>query len=148
MYKRQTYGARSRVTSAPEMVHARLPERPKGADCKSVGYAYVGSNPSSGTAQNPKDFFSPWGFVLSGGGAGRVCTTIPRDCHAHPGISPADVPICVLHARLVNLLQASGTRHTCVAKYCNHAPLAQSAERFHGKEKVDGSIPSGGSVIF
>ena len=27
------------------------------------------------------------------------------------------------------------------------APLAQSAERFHGKEKVDGSIPSGGSVI-
>ncbi|GEM_PF-6600791 len=28
------------------------------------------------------------------------------------------------------------------------APLAQSAERFHGKEKVDGSIPSGGSVIF
>ena len=25
------------------------------------------------------------------------------------------------------------------------APLAQSAERFHGKEKVDGSIPSGGS---
>ena len=28
------------------------------------------------------------------------------------------------------------------------APLAQSAERFHGKEKVDGSIPSGGSVIY
>ena len=26
------------------------------------------------------------------------------------------------------------------------APLAQSAERFHGKEKVNGSIPLGGSV--
>ena len=26
------------------------------------------------------------------------------------------------------------------------APLAQSAERFHGKEKVDSSILSGGSV--
>ena len=25
------------------------------------------------------------------------------------------------------------------------APLAQSAERFHGKEKVVGSIPTGGS---
>lgn len=31
-------------------MHARLPERPKGADCKSVGFAYVGSNPSSGTS--------------------------------------------------------------------------------------------------
>ena len=28
----------------------------------------------------------------------------------------------------------------------NCAPLAQSAERFHGKEKVNGSIPLGGSV--
>ena len=26
------------------------------------------------------------------------------------------------------------------------APLAQSAERFHGKEKVDSSILSGGSI--
>ena len=26
------------------------------------------------------------------------------------------------------------------------APLAQSVERFHGKEKVIGSIPLGGSV--
>src|SRR5699024_6852289 len=28
----------------------------------------------------------------------------------------------------------------------SEAPLAQSAERFHGKEKVDSSILSGGSV--
>ncbi len=26
------------------------------------------------------------------------------------------------------------------------APLAQSVERFHGKEKVNGSIPLGGSM--
>jgi hypothetical protein len=26
------------------------------------------------------------------------------------------------------------------------APLAQSVERFHGKEKVNGSIPLGGSA--
>ena len=30
---------------------------------------------------------------------------------------------------------------------CRHAPLAQSAERFHGKEKVDSSILSGGSIL-
>jgi hypothetical protein len=29
----------------------RLPERPKGADCKSAGNAYGGSNPSSATSQ-------------------------------------------------------------------------------------------------
>ena len=26
-----------------------MPEQPKGADCKSAGYAYVGSNPTLGT---------------------------------------------------------------------------------------------------
>ena len=29
-----------------------------------------------------------------------------------------------------------------------NAPLAQSVERFHGKEKVTGSIPVGGSKVF
>ncbi len=29
----------------------------------------------------------------------------------------------------------------------SNAPLAQSAERLHGKEKVNGSIPLGGSVL-
>ena len=31
-------------------------------------------------------------------------------------------------------------------KQGSSAPLAQSVERFHGKEKVNGSIPLGGSV--
>lgn len=31
------------------LVFGRLPERPKGADCKSAGTAYGGSNPSSAT---------------------------------------------------------------------------------------------------
>src|SRR5699024_7619090 len=35
--------------------HGRLPERPKGADCKSAGIAYGGSNPSSATAEGPCD---------------------------------------------------------------------------------------------
>jgi hypothetical protein len=29
--------------------HGRLPERPMGADCKSVGFAFEGSNPSPAT---------------------------------------------------------------------------------------------------
>ena len=33
------------------------------------------------------------------------------------------------------------------ASWLLDAPLAQSAERFHGKEKVDSSILSGGSVL-
>ena len=45
--------------------------------------------------------------------------------------------------QLVMLSQASDERH--MPGVCEHAPLAQSAERFHGKEKVDSSILSGGS---
>lgn len=52
---------------------------------------------------------------------------------------PADF---VLTATVCNLLEAAGSRDA----HGGHAPLAQSAERFHGKEKVDGSIPSGGSL--
>ena len=43
---------------------------------------------------------------------------------------------CVIFRRL----QESGNA------LLSHAPLAQSVERFHGKEKVNGSIPLGGSV--
>ena len=35
-----------------------VPEWLKGADCKSAGYAYVGSNPTSST-------INPWFFVYS-----------------------------------------------------------------------------------
>jgi hypothetical protein len=38
-----------RKRSSPK-TFGRLPERPKGADCKSAGTAYGGSNPSSATA--------------------------------------------------------------------------------------------------
>ena len=43
----------------------------------------------------------------------------------------------------------SGFRRTAPAPGVpERAPLAQSAERFHGKEKVDSSILSGGSSHF
>ena len=33
-----------------------MPERPKGADCKSAGIAYVGSNPARPTTKRPIAF--------------------------------------------------------------------------------------------
>ena len=54
-------------------MHARLPERPKGADCKSVGIAFVGSNPSSGTVKSPREFSrGDFLFVGAVSGGGRV----------------------------------------------------------------------------
>jgi hypothetical protein len=38
----------------------RLPERPKGADCKSAGNAYGGSNPSSATQAVARSFPDSW----------------------------------------------------------------------------------------
>ena len=62
-----------------------------------------------------------------------------------------DVQICASYWKLVMLLQASINGPQRIVSLgsvdLSCAPLAQSAERFHGKEKVDGSIPSGGSVI-
>lgn len=50
--------------------------------------------------------------------------------------------ILFLQRSVCNLLEAAASRDA----HGGRAPLAQSAERFHGKEKVDGSIPSGGSL--
>ena len=41
----------------------------------------------------------------------------------------------------------TGPWQTLPAPWWSRAPLAQSVERFHGKEKVDSSILSGGSAI-
>lgn len=61
---------------------------------------------------------------------------------------PPGQPICVKRSWVVKLTQASSDAVKTIRRAKRSiAPLAQSAERFHGKEKVDGSIPSGGSVI-
>ncbi|GAS97207.1 uncharacterized protein RMCC_4173 [Mycolicibacterium canariasense] len=52
---------------------------------------------------------------------------------------PITLPFWRLNQRECTLFKAHGPQAV-------HAPLAQSAERFHGKEKVNGSIPLGGSV--
>ena len=80
--------------------YGRLPERPKGADCKSAGIAFIGSNPIPATHDAPPLLW--WGAVFA-----EILST--------------------------------GVQYAVVA------PIAQSAERFHGKEKVKGSIPFWGS---
>src|SRR4051812_7244737 len=53
--------------SLGEAGHGRLPERPKGADCKSAGNAFTGSNPVSATngkARNHAQWFRA--FLVSG----------------------------------------------------------------------------------
>lgn len=59
-----------------------------------------------------------------------------------------ELVICINCHTRVNLCEASTERPRefwFTTRGC--APLAQSAERFHGKEKVDSSILSGGSVL-
>ena len=34
--------------------YGEIPERPKGVDCKSIGYAFAGSNPALATSLNAK----------------------------------------------------------------------------------------------
>ena len=41
----------------------RIPEWPKGADCKSVAFRFDGSNPSSPTSINPHIFVRYVGFI-------------------------------------------------------------------------------------
>lgn len=93
--------------------HGRLPERPMGADCKSVGFAYDGSNPSPATSPGPSDR----GFLV----AGLRAVVQARQ-------EPSNRPDFSVNAGSDTLIRL-------------YAPLAQSAERLHGKEKVYGSIP-------
>lgn len=73
----------------------RLPERPKGADCKSAGTAYGGSNPSSATAAQTAN--SPKGsrFVcfkaMSAGHASSIRHTITGSrCETYRGFRRRD----------------------------------------------------------
>src|SRR4051794_41534273 len=63
-------GMRSRYL---DRLQGSVPERPKGADCKSAGTAFGGSNPPRPTSTNPLD--------KPAGQAGRLVQTHPK---GHP----------------------------------------------------------------
>src|SRR6478752_2589256 len=54
--------------AAPVPPHGGLPEWPMGADCKSVGLAYEGSNPSPATPGTTAPDLSRSGAVRASGG--------------------------------------------------------------------------------
>src|ERR1700746_431176 len=56
-----------------------------------------------------------------------------------PSVMPSIIPTDCLAGQPAGLYPRQGP---CAGQ----APLAQSVERFHGKEKVNGSIPLGGSA--
>jgi hypothetical protein len=66
-------------------------------------------------------------------------------------VNAADSPAAFVGSRLglvpsqSRLYPLLGPRNDPTGRY-GSAPLAQSVERFHGKEKVNGSIPLGGSA--
>ena len=68
----------------------------------------------------------------------------PASGGPHPGRRlPVDQRFGVEKRQAVPSLRPAGL---FARVHVDKAPLAQSAERFHGKEKVNGSIPLGGSV--
>ena len=112
-------------------------------------YAYVGSNPTPATPGAPVSDVSP-GLRRSGGPGWRslLCSgpvttqgMVVKVARTRKS-NRRDQPIWCEAETLCNLVKASARSDAQV----RHAPLAQSAERFHGKEKVNGSIPLGGSL--
>ena len=61
-----------------------IPEWPKGADCKSVGTAFEGSNPSPSSTANKKQ------LCRSGGTGRRTGLKILRDLYSRTG----SIPVC------------------------------------------------------
>ena len=73
-----------------------LPERPMGADCKSVGYAYSGSNPlpatgiSGLTCGQATDLrFLPHALSLVEGEGREALLQVPGECNepGHPAVT-------------------------------------------------------------
>jgi hypothetical protein len=49
-----------------------VPERPKGVDCKSIGYAFAGSNPALATKLLPSLHFISDGLIKEKKSLGRL----------------------------------------------------------------------------
>ncbi len=118
-----------------------------GADCKSVGlclrrfesYICHPQNPGERTLAGVLSFVDEnWALPVGASSS----ASLRRNGRVRQLGEVADQQIWFWNRLLCNLVKAS-TRSDVRAE---HAPLAQSVERFHGKEKVNGSIPLGGSL--
>lgn len=81
----------------------RLPERPKGGDCKSSGIAFGGSNPSPPT-RTVEQLVARWAHIPEVTGSSPVCATRPRQ--GGPGIPGKYLP-CLSGGMQTRRLQVS-----------------------------------------
>jgi hypothetical protein len=95
-----------------------VPEWPKGADCKSAGVAFGGSNPPLSTKYGLKEEI---GAHLARAGIAQLVEREPSKLGV-AGSSP---------------VSRSKSDFGC----CSNAHVAQSVEHFLGKEEVTGSNP-------
>ncbi len=100
--------------------YGEVPERSKGADCKSAGEAFVGSIPTLST-----------GKLCGSNSVGRV-TAFQAVCRG-------------FESRLPLFLSTS---FCSIQKKGRSACVAQSVEHILGKDEVTGSIPVVGSRCF
>src|SRR5215831_6033161 len=110
---------RSLVGSAGQGTVGRgeVPEWPKGADCKSAGYAFEGSNPSLSTI---------------------LCAGIAQLVEREPS------KLGVAGSSPVSRSNPTGSGQEEALLDSKFAHVAQSVEHFLGKEEVAGSIPAVG----
>ena len=114
-------------TVAAAIYAGGVPERSKGADCKSAGSAFGGSNPPPSTRGAP---------------AGRG-----RGHRGRIGGCSSTVRISAFHADDVGstpITRSAGLEGRR-KRYMPRAHIAQSVEHFLGKEEVTGSNPVVGS---
>ena len=84
----------------------KIPEWPKGADCKSVGTAFGGSNPPLPTKKKT----SQCGVFFYAGNRGFCAVYTARRIAPEPPVSVLDASLCV-QARSLSLLYESTSSH-------------------------------------
>ena len=111
-----------------------VPERSKGADCKSVGSAFGGSNPPPSTRWSPADCPVTERSVP----AQLIKRILPECRNTQSGCGSMVEP---QPSKLMMWV-----RFPSPAPTGNHAHIAHSVEHLHGKEGVTGSNPVVGSI--
>ena len=122
-----------------------MPGCPSGQRKRTVNppaYAFRSSNLLPGTESPPLTFSEGRAFFIF-----RCCVIGVRRRRRRKASATWRFAFNDRTGLLFQRLQRSGNTKTVSSQHRGCAPLAQSAERFHGKEKVVSSILTGGSVV-
>ena len=135
-----------------------MPEWPKGSGCKPDGFAFAGSNPAPSTSATRTTLFLVTCSRASGDSPQQLSGDSPQQLSGDsPQQLSGDSPQHLSGRRSGGVCPTAqrGTEPPAASRFARvgpggyaarpHALVAQSAERFHGKEEVRGSIPRQGS---